>query len=130
MAEIEVVSDGSGARKGEGQGGAPAAPDSVVDVYSAAVYRDLKQLPGFVERGDGGGGAAALREPDGNGYHARRAQQLAAHHQAGNVNATDHSHQTPLHWAAMRGATAVADLLLENGARLEATDVNGYRLDG
>jgi palmitoyltransferase ZDHHC13/17 len=71
MAEIEVVSDG--ARRDEEeeerrrQGGAAAAePDPVVDVYSAAAYGDLERLRGFVERG----GAAALREPDGNGYHA------------------------------------------------------------
>ena len=44
------------------------------------------------------------------------------------MNATDHAHQTALHWAAVRGATAVADLLLENGARIEAADVNGYRV--
>jgi len=44
-----------------------AEPDPVVDVYSAAAYGDLERLREFVERG---GAAAALREPDGNGYHA------------------------------------------------------------
>ena len=48
-------------------GAAVAEPDPVVDVYSAAAYGDLERLRGFVERG---GAAAALREPDGNGYHA------------------------------------------------------------
>lgn len=46
----------------------------------------------------------------------------------GDVNAEDNSQQTALHWAAVRGATATADVLLENGARLEAADVNGYRV--
>ena len=44
------------------------------------------------------------------------------------MNAEDHAQQTALHWAAVRGATAVADVLLESGARLEAADVNGYRV--
>ena len=36
---------------------------------SAAAYGDLERLRGFVEQG-GAAAAAALREPDGNGYHA------------------------------------------------------------
>ena len=44
------------------------------------------------------------------------------------VNATDHIQQTALHWAAVRGTTIVADLLLDNGARLEAADMHGYRV--
>ncbi|XP_062202043.1 probable protein S-acyltransferase 23 [Phragmites australis] len=47
----------------------------------------------------------------------------------GNVNTTDHAHQTVLHWAVVRGVATVADVLLENGVRLEATNVNGYRID-
>jgi palmitoyltransferase len=73
MAEIEVVTarrdvDVEGERRRQQGGGAPAAgePDPVVDVYSAAAYGDLERLRGFVERG----GAAAITEPDGNGYHA------------------------------------------------------------
>ena len=74
MAEIEVVSDGA-RREDEDEeaerrrrgGAAVAEPDPVVDVYSAAAYGDLERLREFVERG---GAAAALREPDGNGYHA------------------------------------------------------------
>ncbi|XP_062182754.1 probable protein S-acyltransferase 23 isoform X3 [Phragmites australis] len=136
MAEIEVVSDGGASRDEEeerrrGQGGA-AEPDPVVDAYSAAAYGDLERLRGFVEHG---GAAATLREPDGNGYHALQWAALNnyAHvalyiiEHGGDVNATDHAHQTALHWAAVRGATAVADVLLDNGARLEAADVNGYR---
>jgi palmitoyltransferase ZDHHC13/17 len=70
MAEIEVVADGGGGaeRNEEVRGKAGAAePDHVVDVYSAAAYGDLERLRRFVEEG---GAAAALREPDGNGYHA------------------------------------------------------------
>lgn len=44
------------------------------------------------------------------------------------VNAKDLMLQTPLHWAAVRGAMAAADVLLENGARVEAADINGYRV--
>ncbi|KAF5444255.1 hypothetical protein F2P56_036743 [Juglans regia] len=45
----------------------------------------------------------------------------------GDVNETDNMQQTALHWAAVRGAIGVADVLLQNGARVEAVDVNGYR---
>ncbi|KAK6240548.1 hypothetical protein SCA6_005937 [Theobroma cacao] len=45
----------------------------------------------------------------------------------GNVNAIDNNKQTALHWAAVRGSIAVADVLLRNGTRVEATDINGYR---
>jgi palmitoyltransferase len=44
------------------------------------------------------------------------------------VNATDHAGQTALHWAAVRGSTSVADVLMEHGARVEVADVNGYRV--
>ena len=44
------------------------------------------------------------------------------------MNAADHAQQTALHWAAVRGATSVADVLVEHGARVEAADVNGYRV--
>ena len=46
------------------------------------------------------------------------------------MNATDHARQTALHWAAVRGSTSVADVLMEHGARVEAADVNGYRVCG
>ena len=46
----------------------------------------------------------------------------------GDVNAADHMQQTALHWAAVRGSIAAADVLLESGARVEAADVNGYRV--
>jgi hypothetical protein len=45
-----------------------------------------------------------------------------------NVNAKDNMQQTALHWAAVRGSIAAADVLLENGARVEASDINGYRV--
>lgn len=38
--------------------------------------------------------------------------------------------QTALHWAAVRGSIAAADVLLDNGARVEAADLNGYRVHG
>ncbi|XP_039777270.1 probable protein S-acyltransferase 23 isoform X2 [Panicum virgatum] len=139
MAEIEVVSDGA-RREDEDEeaerrrrgGAAVAEPDPVVDVYSAAAYGDLERLREFVERG---GAAAALREPDGNGYHALQWAALNNYphvalyilEHGADVNAADHAQQTALHWAAVRGATSVADVLVEHGARVEAADVNGYR---
>lgn len=47
----------------------------------------------------------------------------------GDVNAADNIQQTPLHWAAVKGSVDVADLLLQNGARIEAADVNGFRVN-
>lgn len=44
------------------------------------------------------------------------------------VNAKDKMQQTALHWAAVHGSIAAADVLLENGARVEAADINGYRV--
>lgn len=44
------------------------------------------------------------------------------------VNAKDNMQQTALHWAAVHGSTLAADVLVENGARVEAADVNGYRV--
>ena len=51
---------------------------------------------------------------------------LAQHGAA--VNARDHSEQTALHWAAVCGSVPVADLLLQNGARIECADSHGYRV--
>ncbi|KAF2582484.1 hypothetical protein F2Q68_00000699, partial [Brassica cretica] len=45
----------------------------------------------------------------------------------GDVNATDHTGQTALHWSAVRGAVQVAELLLQEGARVDATDMYGYQ---
>ncbi|KAL9686328.1 hypothetical protein QQ045_023784 [Rhodiola kirilowii] len=45
----------------------------------------------------------------------------------GDVNAVDKAEQTALHCAAVRGSISVADLLLQNGARVEAADANGFR---
>ena len=46
----------------------------------------------------------------------------------GDVNATDHTGQTALHWSAVRGAVQVAELLLQEGARVDATDMYGYQV--
>ena len=44
------------------------------------------------------------------------------------MNATDHTGQTALHWSAVRGAIQVAELLLQEGARVNAADMNGYQV--
>lgn len=44
------------------------------------------------------------------------------------VNSCDKLQQTALHWAAVRGSIMAADVLLLNGARVEAADINGYRV--
>lgn len=44
------------------------------------------------------------------------------------VNATDKSGQTALHWSAVRGAAQVAEVLLNSGAQLEKADCHGYRV--
>ncbi|GJS52377.1 putative ribonuclease H-like domain-containing protein [Tanacetum coccineum] len=46
----------------------------------------------------------------------------------GDINATDLSGQTALHWSAVRGAIQVADLLLHEGAQIHAADVYGYQI--
>lgn len=46
----------------------------------------------------------------------------------GDVNAADHRRQTALHWAAVHGSIPVADVLVQSGARVEAADINGYRV--
>lgn len=46
----------------------------------------------------------------------------------GDVNATDHTGQTALHWSAVRGAIQVAELLLQEGSRVNAADMNGYQV--
>lgn len=44
------------------------------------------------------------------------------------MNAADNAGQTALHWAAVRSSIAAADVLLQNGTRVEAADQNGYRV--
>lgn len=44
------------------------------------------------------------------------------------VNATDFTGQTALHWTAVRGSIQVAELLLQSGARVEYADSHGYRV--
>ncbi|KAL2929860.1 Protein S-acyltransferase 24 [Bienertia sinuspersici] len=45
----------------------------------------------------------------------------------GDVNAVDHTGQTALHWSAVRGAIQVAELLLQEGARVNSADMYGYQ---
>lgn len=44
------------------------------------------------------------------------------------MNATDNMGQTALHWSAVRGQIQVAELLLKEGARVDAADLNGYQV--
>lgn len=44
------------------------------------------------------------------------------------MNAVDHTGQTALHWSSVRGSVQVAELLLQEGARVNATDMNGYQV--
>lgn len=46
----------------------------------------------------------------------------------GDVNAADHTGQTALHWSSVRGAVQVAELLLQEGARVNAADMYGYQV--
>ncbi|XP_078436060.1 putative protein S-acyltransferase 23 isoform X2 [Wolffia australiana] len=103
----------------------------ILDVFSAAAYGDLPKLRKFVEEDK-----ASLANPDGNGYYALQWAALnnfadvvlyIVEH-GGNVNAADNMQQTALHWAAVRGSIAAADVLLDCGARLEAVDLFGYRI--
>lgn len=41
----------------------------------------------------------------------------------------DHTGQTALHWCAVRGATKVAELLLQEGAQINAADMYGFQVN-
>ena len=43
-------------------------------------------------------------------------------------NAIDHTGQTALHWSAVRGHVQVAELLLKEGAKVNAADLYGYQV--
>ncbi|KAL1531301.1 protein S-acyltransferase [Salvia divinorum] len=43
-------------------------------------------------------------------------------------NARDRTGQTALHWSAVKGAIQVAELLLQEGARVGLADLNGYQI--
>jgi len=43
------------------------------------------------------------------------------------INAVDHTGQTALHWSAVRGHIQVAELLLKEGAKVDAADLYGYQ---
>jgi len=44
------------------------------------------------------------------------------------INAVDHTGQTALHWSAVRGHIQVAELLLKEGAKVDAADLYGYQV--
>lgn len=44
------------------------------------------------------------------------------------MNAADHTGQTAIHWCAVRGAIKVAEILLQEGARVNAADMYGYQV--
>lgn len=44
------------------------------------------------------------------------------------MNVADHTGQTALHWSSVRGSIQVAEILLQEGARVSATDMNGYQV--
>ena len=44
------------------------------------------------------------------------------------MNAADNTGQTALHWSAVRGHIPVAELLLKEGARVDAADLYGYQV--
>lgn len=46
----------------------------------------------------------------------------------GDVNATDQTGQTALHWSAVRGAIQASEVLLQEGARVNVADMNGYQV--
>lgn len=46
----------------------------------------------------------------------------------GDVNATDQTGQTALHWSAVRGAIQASEVLLQEGARFNVADMNGYQV--
>lgn len=46
----------------------------------------------------------------------------------GDVNAADNTGQTALHWSAVRGSIQVAEILLQEGARVHAADMYGYQV--
>ncbi|KAE7997649.1 hypothetical protein FH972_002264 [Carpinus fangiana] len=136
--EIEVVDE---VQSRDHESGSPSAggvgADGVEeilrnDVYTAAAYGDLEKLQRLVECE-----GCSVSEPDGLGYYALQWAALnnrtaAAHYflncqHGGDVNATDHTGQTALHWSAVRGAIQVAELLLQEGSRVNATDMNGYQ---
>ncbi|GJN19190.1 hypothetical protein PR202_gb06436 [Eleusine coracana subsp. coracana] len=52
---------------------------------------------------------------------------LAVDNHGADVNATDHTGQTALHWSAVRGHIQVAELLLKEGAKVDAADLYGYQ---
>lgn len=44
------------------------------------------------------------------------------------MNAADHTGQTAIHWCAVRGAIKVAEILLQEGAWVNAADMYGYQV--
>uniref|UniRef100_M8CE30 S-acyltransferase n=1 Tax=Aegilops tauschii TaxID=37682 RepID=M8CE30_AEGTA len=53
--------------------------------------------------------------------------QFRSRDHGADVNAIDHTGQTALHWSAVRGHIQVAELLLKEGAKVDAADLYGYQ---
>ncbi|GKA11608.1 serine carboxypeptidase-like protein 13 isoform X1 [Tanacetum coccineum] len=119
------------------------------DVYTAAAYGDLDKLKNLVELE-----GASVHKPDDLGVAVGCVEQscrcgsvysrgqsfkfvnrrsyvirnmIFKIKRGADVNAVDLTGQTALHWSAVRGAIQVADLLLEEGARVNAADIYGYQ---
>ncbi|GJW18990.1 protein S-acyltransferase 24 [Tanacetum coccineum] len=109
------------------------------DVYTAAAYGDLDKLKNLVELE-----GASVHKPDDLGYRALQWAALnnrvaAAQYILEFIKIKGGKSvcrcrtpwpflQTALHWSAVRGAIQVADLLLEEGARVNAADIYGYQV--
>ncbi|KAG0499170.1 hypothetical protein HPP92_003861 [Vanilla planifolia] len=90
------------------------------DVYTAAAYGDLEKLQKLVEAE-----VAQSRSPTAAAITLSSGLRSIIH--GGDVNSVDHTGQTALHWSAVRGHIPVADLLLKEGARVDAADYYGYQ---
>ncbi|CAM8974191.1 unnamed protein product [Rhodiola kirilowii] len=119
--EIEIVEE-SNERESE----KVATGVDVKDVFSAAAYGDLGSLRRFVEEE-----GCDVSVPDGNGYYPLQLAALNAYpnvvHYVIEMWKVGKAEQTALHWTAVRGSISVADFLLQNAARVEVADANGFR---
>ncbi|RZS00399.1 hypothetical protein BHM03_00030097 [Ensete ventricosum] len=139
--EIEVVDDvigiGGGAPVPAGGGGGAEGDEALKnDVYTAAAYGDLEKLQRLVEAE-----GCSVSEPDGAGYYALQWAALN-NRTAAALYIIEVSSPPPLgvklgvflwvgcslQWLLiLRGHIQVAELLLKEGARVDASDLYGYQ---